>query len=428
VSRTLLNHAISGNTAIFSDDVTSDEQLRDVSSLGKRRIESVIVVPLAADRKPIGAIYLDSASPANRLSRDHLDFVAVLAESAGPAIECAQRLKTLKERNRRLESALHLKHNLIGCGAAMQRVFERIAKIAHSDATVLIVGETGTGKELAARAIHQNSTREARPFEAINCSLLRDALLESELFGHERGSFTGAVVQQRGKLEAASGGTLFLDEVGELGGAPQAMLLRVLQTREFQRLGGSRTLRADIRIIAATNKNLEEAIQNGSFRQDLYYRLNVVSLAMPPLRERREDITLLADHFIQIFSRKNKRLVKALSVEASNLLMRYGWPGNVRELENAIEHAVVFGSTDEILPEDLPDSLLRSPAVDGDVALAYHDAVREAKRKIVLSAVERASGVYGEAAKLLGIHVNTLHRLIRELELKPILVGPPHRA
>jgi Nif-specific regulatory protein len=423
VSRTLVSDAISGSTSIFSDDVTSDEHFSDVSSLGSRRVDSVIVVPLVADRKPIGAIYLDSASPANRLSRDHFDFVAVVAESAGAAIERAQRLRALKERNRRLESALNLKHNLIGCSPAMHQISERIAKIARTDATVLIGGETGTGKELAARAIHQNSARAAGPFEAINCSMLRDALLESELFGHERGSFTGAVAQKRGKFEAASGGTLFLDEVGELGASPQAMLLRVLQTREFQRLGGTRALRVDIRIIAATNKNLEEAVQNKGFREDLYYRLNVVCLTMPPLRERREDIPLLADHFIRICSSKNKRLVKALSSDAHNLLERYDWPGNVRELENAIESAVVFGSTDEVLPEDLPDSLLRSQSVGGGAALGYHDAVREAKQKIVLSAIERASGAYGEAAGLLGIHVNTLYRLIRELELKPILVG-----
>jgi Nif-specific regulatory protein len=428
VSRRLVSHAISGGASIFSDDVISDQQFSNISSLGKRRVDSVIVVPLVADRKPIGAIYLDSASPANRLNRDHQDFVAAVAESAGAALERTRHLRTLKERNRRLESALHLKHNLIGCSLGMQRVSDRIAKIARTDATVLIGGETGTGKELAARAIHQNSVRAAGPFEAINSSLLREALLESELFGHERGSFTGAVAQKRGKLEVASGGTLFLDEVGELGASPQAMLLRVLQTREFQRLGGTRALRVDIRIIAASNKNLEEAVQNGSFRQDLYYRLNVASLIMPPLRERREDIPLLADHFIQIFSRKNKRLVKALSPEASNFFMRCDWPGNVRELENAIEHAVVFGSTDEILVEDLPDSLLKTQSVCGGADLGYHGAVREAKRKIVLSAIERASGVYGEAAKLLGIHVNTLHRLIRELELRPILVGAPRQA
>jgi Nif-specific regulatory protein len=427
VSRTLVSKAINDGTTIFSDDIASDQEFSHVSSLGKRSVDSVIVVPLVADRRRIGAIYLDSTSRVNLLNRDHLEFVVVVAEFAGGALEHAQRLRTLKEQNRRLESALHLKHDLIGCSSGMRQISERIAKIARTDATVLIGGETGTGKELAARAIHQNSARAAGPFEAINCSLLRDTLLESELFGHEKGSFTGAIAQKRGKLELAAGGTLFLDEVAELGASPQAMLLRVLQTREFRRLGGDRTIHVDIRIIAATNKNLEEAIQDKTFRQDLYYRLNVVSLTMPPLRERREDIPLLADHFIQICSRKNKRLVKALSAEASSVLTRYDWAGNVRELENAIEHAVVFGATDEILPEDLPDLLLRSHTTSGDAALGYHDAVRESKRKIVLSAIDRASGAYSQAARLLGIHVNTLHRLIRELEIKSILASAAHQ-
>jgi Nif-specific regulatory protein len=249
---------------------------------------------------------------------------------------------------------------------------------------------------------------------------LRDTLLDSELFGHERGSFTGAVAQKKGKLELADSGTVFLDELAELGETPQAMLLRVLQTREFQRLGGNRTMRVDIRIIAATNVNLEESVKKKSFREDLYYRLNVVSITMPPLRERREDIPLLADHFLQIYSRKNKRLVTRMSREATSLLVQYDWPGNVRELENAIEHAVVFGSTDEILPEDLPDVLLGSPTVERALSLGYHDAVCEAKRNIIRSAIEQASGNYGQAAKLLGIHVNNLHRLMRDLKLKPI--------
>jgi transcriptional regulator with PAS, ATPase and Fis domain len=310
----------------------------------------------------------------------------------------------------------------------MRQISERIAKIARTDATVMIRGETGTGKELAARAIHQNSGRAAQPFEALNCSLLRDTLLESELFGHEKGAFTGAVAQKKGKLELADGGTLFLDELAELGDSPQAMLLRVLQTREFQRLGGTRTLRVDLRILAATNENLEEAVKRKAFRQDLYYRLNVVSLTMPPLRDRREDIPLLADHFLQIYSRKNKRLAKGVSGEAAALLVRYDWPGNVRELENAIEYAVVFGLTDEIIPEDLPDSLLTSGEAGAGVPLRYHDAVREAKRNIVVSAVQKASGNPGEAAKLLGLHVNNLHRLIRELDLKSKLEGASRSA
>ena len=300
----------------------------------------------------------------------------------------------------------------------MRQVTERITRIATTDATILIRGETGTGKELAARAIHQNSARTGHPFEAINCSLLRDTLLESELFGHEKGSFTGAIAQKKGKLELADGGTLFLDELGELGEPQQAMLLRVLQTREFQRLGGNRTIRVDIRIIAATNRNLEESIRNKTFREDLYYRLNVISVTMPPLRARLEDIPLLADHFVQLCSRKNKRLVRGVSREAVAVLMQYDWPGNVRELENAIEHAVVFGSTDEILPEDLPEAVIGSARTSGQ---GYHFAVHEAKRRIVRSAIEQALGNYGEAARLLGLHVNNLHRLVRELELKAVI-------
>jgi Nif-specific regulatory protein len=426
VSRTLVTHAIHDNTAIFSDDVAASEELGELTSLIRRRVDSVIVVPLVFEGKAMGAIYLESSDPANRLTRDHFEFVAVVAEYAVTSLQRARCLRALKEENRRLLSALQLEHNLLGGSPKMRQINERIAKVARTDATVVIRGETGTGKELAARAIHQNSARAARPFEAINCSLLRDTLLESELFGHERGSFTGAVSQKRGKLELAEGGTLFLDELAELGEGPQAMLLRVLQTREFQRLGGSHTLRADIRIIAATNQDLEEAVREKTFRQDLYFRLNVVSLLMPPLRDRSEDIPLLADRFVEVYSRKNKRLVQGISEAATALLMRYGWPGNVRELENAIEHAVVFGSTDTILPEDLPDTLFASPGTEAVAALRYHDAVREAKRNIVLSAVQQAAGNYNEAARLLGIHANNLHRLIRELDLKPKLAAGSH--
>lgn len=421
MSRTLITNAVNSGTAIFSDDVSADEQFSEVTSLTRRRVDSVIVAPLLPEGKPIGAIYLESTDSQHRLTREHLEYVAVVADYSGSILERARRLQALKEENQRLQSALQLEHDLIGCSDSMRRISQRIAKIARTDATVIIRGETGTGKELAARAIHQNSDRAARRFEAINCSLLRETLLESELFGHEKGSFTGAVAQKKGKLELADGGTLFLDELAELGDSPQAMLLRVLQTREFQRLGGTRVINVDIRIIAATNENLEDAVKKKTFRQDLYYRLNVVSITMPPLRERREDILVLADHFVQIYSRKNKRLVKGVSPEAVSLLMRYDWPGNVRELENAIEHAVVFGSTDEILPEDLPDTVFGSLA-PGVSCLGYHDAVREAKRAIVRSAMEQATGNYGQAATLLGIHVNNLHRLMRELKLKP---APP---
>jgi Nif-specific regulatory protein len=299
----------------------------------------------------------------------------------------------------------------------MCEVFRFLEKIAPTDATVLVRGESGTGKELVAHAIHTNSSRSEKPFVAINCAVLSETLLESELFGHEKGAFTSAVAQKRGRLEVADGGTLFLDEVGELTPATQAKLLRVLQERQFERVGGTRTVSVDVRIVAATNRNLEEAITAGMFRQDLYYRLNVISLTLPPLRERREDIPLLAYYFIAKYSKKCKRLVSGISAEARNCLMAYDWPGNVRELENAIERAVVLGNTEVIMPDDLPESLLATNAASPRLP-NYHEAVNEMKKKFILQAIEQANGNFTDAAKLLGIHSTNLHRLIRTLGLR----------
>jgi Nif-specific regulatory protein len=309
---------------------------------------------------------------------------------------------------------------MIGESPRMREVFRFIEKIAPTDATVLIRGESGTGKELVAHAIHTNSERSAKPFVAINCAVLSETLLESELFGYEKGAFTGAVAQKRGRLEVADGGTLFLDEVGELTAATQAKLLRVLQERQFERLGGTRTISIDVRIIAATNRNLEEAIKAGTFRQDLYYRLNVISLTLPPLRERREDIPLLAYHFVAKYGKKCKRLVSGIAPETRNCLLAYDWPGNVREMENAIERAVVLGNTEVMLPDDLPESLLESLlASPAPQKLPnYHEAVNEMKKKFILQAIEQANGNYTAAAKLLGIHSTNLHRLIRTLGLR----------
>ena len=234
--------------------------------------------------------------------------------------------------------------------------------MARGDSTVLIRGESGTGKELVARAIHRNSPRADKPFVAINCAAIPEALLESELFGHEKGAFTGAIATKKGKLEVAEGGTVFLDEVGELSPPLQAKLLRVLQQREFERVGGTRSLKFDARVLTATNKDLEQAIKDREFRQDLYYRLNVVSMVVPPLRERPDDIPLLAIYFAAKYAEKCKRALKGISPEARALLMAYSWPGNVRELENAIEHAMVLGLTDEIVPDDLPAALLETQA------------------------------------------------------------------
>jgi Nif-specific regulatory protein len=308
---------------------------------------------------------------------------------------------------------------MIGESKAMHEVYDFVSRVAGRDSTVLISGESGTGKELVARAVHMNSGRVDKPFVAINCAAITETLLESELFGHERGAFTGAVTQKKGKLEVAEGGTVFLDEIGELAVPMQAKLLRVLQEREFERVGGTRPIKLDVRLIAATNRDLKEASKTGAFRPDLYYRLNVVSLHVPALRERREDIPMLAAFFATQCGEKVKRRVAGISPEARTCLMRYDWPGNVRELENAIERAVVLGSTELILPDDLPDSILEETAAAGELVSALHDGIREAKKVLIERAIEQANGNYTEAAKILGVHANHLFRLIRTLNLKP---------
>jgi Nif-specific regulatory protein len=321
---------------------------------------------------------------------------------------------------------------MIGDSPVMRSLYRRIGRVAPTDSTVLITGESGTGKELVARALHSNSQRADRSFVAINCAAITETLLESELFGHERGAFTGAIAQKKGKLEIAEGGTVLLDEVGELSPALQAKLLRVLQEREFERVGGTRSIAVDFRLLAATNCDLEQAIAAGTFRRDLYYRLNVVSLAVPPLRDRPEDIPLLANLFARRHAANMKRRLSGVSADALAYLTAYEWPGNVRELENAIERAVVLGSTDLIVPDDLPEALIEAgPATASAAAAAgagsaqFHAAIRQAKKDVIVNAFAAARGSYSAAARLLGLHPNYLHRLIRNLDLKPLLKKSP---
>jgi Nif-specific regulatory protein len=307
---------------------------------------------------------------------------------------------------------------MVGGSPRMREVYQFVSKVAPTDSTVLICGESGTGKELVARAIHHNSQRANMAFLAVNCAALSETLLESELFGHEKGAFTGAYAQKRGKLELADRGTVFLDEVGEMPPACQARLLRVIQEREFERVGGTRPIRSDIRLIAATNRDLKAAIERGAFRTDLYHRLNVVSVTMPPLRDRREDIPLLASFFVARHGKKARRRVTGLSREALACLQAYDWPGNVRDLENAIERAVVLGSTDLILAEDLPEAVLESSPTGTRPIGGYHESIRNEKIRAITGALDQAGGSFTEAAKLLGIHPNYLHRLVRNLNLR----------
>jgi transcriptional regulator with GAF, ATPase, and Fis domain len=384
------------------------------------RTPATLCVPIARPDRVVGAIYLTS-SRAGAFDDEHLQLAGAIAAVAATAIDNARRVARLERETERLQSALVVEHTLVGRSQPMERIYERVGKVARADTTVLITGETGTGKELIAHAIHVNSARAKRPFVAINCAALTETLLESELFGHERGAFTGAVALKKGKLEIANGGTVFLDEIAELAPALQSKLLRVLQEHEFERVGGTHTIPIDVRIIAATNRVLPEEVAARRFRDDLYHRLNVVPIHTPPLRERREDIPLLAHHFMRRYAPKANRPLLGISDAALRCLTAYDWPGNVRELQNAIERAVVLGSCDEIVPEDLPESLLEAPAAAPDTGAGLHDAVREAKTRAIREAFHKARRSYTETARLLGIHPNYLHRLIRNLGLKPVL-------
>jgi transcriptional regulator with GAF, ATPase, and Fis domain len=419
VSRTILSQVIEENLAVLSNDVPSDETFREAESLLAPHVRAVLAVPLEIQDKLLGVLYLDTSSEGARFDSDLLQLVTALGNVAALAIENAHHLERLGDENRRLQQELNIEHNMVGESQRMREVYQFVSRVAARESTVLIQGESGTGKELVARAIHSNSGRANRPFVAINCAAIVDTLLESELFGHEKGAFTGAVAQKKGKLEVAEGGTVFLDEVGELATPLQAKLLRVLQEREFERVGSTHPIKLNIRLITATNRDLNEASRGGTFRQDLYYRLNVVSIELPPLRERCEDIPLLAAYFTARYSEKVNRRVAGISPKARACMLRYPWPGNVRELENAIERAVVLGSTELILPEDLPDSILEETASSGEPVTALHDGVREAKKKLIEQAIEQANGNYTEAAGILGVHPNHLFRLIRTLQLVP---------
>jgi Nif-specific regulatory protein len=397
---------------------------------GATTARSVLAAPLVAFDKVLGAIVLEKDGADDRFDEGHLRLLMTIAAIAATALGHARHVDTLERANRGLVAELNLDHNMVGESPAMRDLYRRISRVAQTDSTVLITGESGTGKELVARAIHRNSPRVEKPFVAINCAAITETLLESELFGHEKGAFTGAVAQKKGKLEVADGGTVFLDEIGELSPTLQAKLLRVLQDHEFDRVGGTKCVKVDFRLLAATNRDLEEAIEAGQFRRDLFYRLNVVSLALPALRDRRADIPLLAGWFIRRYASKAKRAVAGFSSDALACLTAYEWPGNVRELENAIEHAVVLGLDPVISRDDLPDAVAEAGSATAagtaahPAAARFHDTIKQTKKDLIIRAVGEADGNYNAAARLLGLHPNYLHRLIKNFQLKATLENP----
>jgi DNA-binding NtrC family response regulator len=390
--RALGERAIADQSAILADD------------------GSVICAPLG----PSAVVWVGRRAPA--FSEADLQLLAAMGSITALALERVTHLQWLQDENTRWRQA-SVRHELVGESRAMRALEQFIERVAATDATVLLRGESGTGKELIAKAIHANGTRASGPFVAINCAALPDALLESELFGHERGAFTGALSQQLGRLELAQGGTVFLDEIGELAPGLQAKLLRVLEQRVVDRVGGRRSIPIDVRLIAATNRDLEAAMAAGSFRKDLFFRLNVVQYEVPPLRERRGDIPLLAAYFVRQHSARCRRAVRGISPAARAILLRHDWPGNVRELSNVVERAVVLGHSDVITPEDLPESLLEASAA-ADSLHGFHGKVAATKRDIIREALHRNGGNVAAAARELELQVTYLHRLIRNLDVR----------
>jgi len=327
--------------------------------------------------------------------------------------------RRLREENRRLREEVagrYRLHNLLGKSPAMQQVFSLIEQVAPSRSTVMVYGKSGTGKELVAKAVHFNSPRAGKAFVAVNCAAIPSELLESELFGHEKGSFTGAIAMKVGKFELANDGTLFLDEIGSMRLDLQAKILRALQEREVERVGGTRTIKIDVRVIAATNRELKQAVDQGTFREDLYYRLNVVPITLPDLKDRSEDIPLLANHFMQKFGRESNVAVREISKEAMAILLSHTWPGNVRELENVIERAVTLGHGPAILPVDLPPNLLGG-ADPMERALAKEASLEDLEKDYIVAILRRTKGHQIKAATILGIDRRTLYRKIRRYNI-----------
>jgi two-component system response regulator HydG len=377
---------------------------------------TLVGVPLYMEGVLGGALMVKVRQDEARKLDTHLETLTAVASLASVGFEANHEVETLRAEKALLQQEIAGSSGIVGNSAPIRRLHELIERVAPRDTTVLITGESGTGKELIARALHEKSVRCERPFVAVNCAALSETLFESELFGHEKGAFTGAVSMKRGRFELAQGGTIFLDEVGELALPLQAKLLRVLQQREFERVGGTQVLSLDIRVIAATNRDLSEDVREGKFREDLYHRLNVVTLLSPPLRDRKDDIPVLARFFLDRSAKKCKRSMAGLSREAEEILTQYSWPGNVRELENAMERAVVLGVSDLVLPEDLPEGLLEAAPADGGAK--YHSSVGHAKREAILEAYAQNNNDYKAAARALGLHPNYLLRLVRNLGLR----------
>ena len=431
IARYRLGEGITGRVVETGKPIVVPRVSREpmfLNRAGKRDLQkqeiTYLCVPIIVKGRPVGALGVDLRFKQDRNYESELKCLGLVAAMMAQAIKAEHLVD--EERRRLIDENIHLLEelkerydfsNLIGTAGPMRQVYEQIAQVAHTNTTVLIRGESGTGKELIAHAIHYNSPRAQKPFIKVSCAALPETLIESELFGYEKGAFTGANSLKKGRFELAEGGTLFLDEIGDINLATQVKLLRVLQEKEFERLGGTSTVRVNVRLITATNKDLEKAIAKGKFREDLYYRLNVFTIFVPPLRERKADMLLLADHFLQKYSREHKKDIRRISTPAIDMLTAYHWPGNVRELENVLERAVLVCDAAVVHGHHLPPTLQTAQASGTITTLSLAEAVAAYERDIVIDALKTTRGNCAKAARLLGTTERIINYKVRKLAI-----------
>ena len=413
---------------IVVPDISKDSRFlgkTGVPTPAKGKMVAFFCLPIKLEGRIIGTISVSRESNTVNTFLTNVKLLNVVATMIGQAVKLSQALEKERsgweEENRKLREQLRDRfdvHNMVGTSNAMQGVYQLIKQVAESNATVMIRGESGTGKDLVAHAIHYNSLRSEKPFVKINCTALPETLLESELFGHEKGAFTGAFERKKGRFEIASGGTIFLDEIGDFTPRLQVKLLRVIQFKEFERVGGTETVRANVRVVVATHKNLEELIKTGEFREDLYYRINVFPIFLPPLRERKDDIMLLADFFLERFAKENRKRITRISTPAIEMLTSYHWPGNIRELENCMERAVLLCNDDVIRSEHLPPSLQMVRRVSSP-GHTLPEMVENLERELIIDAFKKSGGHQQRAADSLGITKRILGYKVKKYGIYP---------
>ncbi|MDC7219343.1 MAG: nif-specific transcriptional activator NifA [Spirochaetales bacterium] len=411
-----LGEGITGRVVASGEPVIVPDISKDKSFLNRTgtreddKIVSFICVPIKVGSETLGTLSVDRLFADNISLDEDVRLLSIIGSMIAQALKLRQQLEeektALVEEKERLQKQLQERFqpsNIIGSSQAMQEVYDLIGQVSRSEATVLVRGQSGTGKELVAHAIHYNSFRADKPFIKVNCAALPESIIESELFGHEKGAFTGAMATRKGRFELADGGTIFLDEIGELTPMTQVKLLRVLQEREIERVGGVETIKVNVRVVAATNRSLEEEIQKGNFREDLFYRLNVFPIHIPPLKERKSDIIQLADHFVEKYAERNHKTVKRISSPAIDLLMSYHWPGNVRELENCMERSVLLSSDQVIHSYHLPPSLQSAESSGTRSASTLQEALDQLEEEMIREALKTARGNRAKAARELGL-------------------------